>query len=224
LRLVTIIVHNVQQPPTSLILDLEAIRRLYWTANIDVSFALGGSYANDPMFASNDYAAIVKRYSTTSNSFGHLIIGREPPAGRRDVAGQLWDPDQRGVAAVYTESDYVLREKNAGLVQTAAHEIGHMLNLSHKDITSLFPSTMNSADARTTDIAAAWQLATTEADTIHPEAYYHRLDEPHACYPLAFQARSALNIARDAQLLPWKGKFDHPLDDLNDEWTCALRV
>lgn len=224
LRKVEIMVHTVKEPPTNLSFDTDAIHRLFWTAGIDLTFSNGLELEVDPMGTAISYQVLLDYFKNNNTQAGHLVIGRAYPDFRPDVAGQLHDPDRRGLAAVYTSSDYIAQYAALGLIQTAAHEIGHMLNLAHKHVARGFISTMDSAGSRTSEVAVAWQEAALESERVrsnNEEPYYWPLDETNPCYPFAYNARRELNTLADDQLLPWRERFIHSHEDVNDEWKCC---
>ena len=216
MRRVNIFVHHVKDPATGLQLDVAALHRLYLTAGVELTFdeALDIEFdpGDDPTFP---YPWYVGYYGKHAADCGHLIVGRRCPRIGTAIAGELWDLDWRGVCAVYTESTYIRGEGDRGLLQSAAHEIGHMLNLGHKH-SSTFMTTMNQAEQRLgADVAAAWAAA--EADAANQitnglPAYYFAPTEEIDCYPLAFDARTRLNENFDTQVIPWQGRFEHELE------------
>lgn len=219
-RRIDITVHWVKGVSATFSLKTDQLRMLYWTAGIDLNLTVGEPIELDPArSARNSYPALVRQYRETAQSSGHLIIGIAPDGTANGAAGQLIDLETRGVAAAYTESFYISQTFNSGLLQTCAHEIGHMLNLAHDDVVSDFVSTMNTSDGRTTAIPTAWQLARTEAERIRTNsgnAHFLELTTPIDCYPLSFKARFLLNDYKDHQLIPWRGKFERPFDGHND--------
>lgn len=216
MRRVKVCVHHVDFPATSLSLDVDAIRRLYWTAGIDLELAEAADIpfdpADDPTFP---YPSYVMHFGQSASDRGHLIIGRRCPRIGSTIAGELWDLDWRGVSAVYTESTYIAREGARGLLQSAAHEIGHMLNLGH-DHASTFVSAMKQAEARRAgDVSASWAQAESEANhalASGQPTYYFPLTQPNDCYPLSLDERRELNGMPDSRVLPWGGKFEHEIE------------
>lgn len=204
------------------------LRLLYRTAGIDLNFVEGDRIDDDPTnYPIGDYPTLVDRYRKTDNGFGHFIIGIEPPRFNPQVAGQLLDVENRGVSVAYTNSNYVQQFGDVGLLQTCAHEIGHMLNLAHEDVVTEFVSTMDQALKRTSAITQSWNGAAFEAEQIRrrgDETYFFPQSKALRCYPLAYSARLRLNTSSGDQLLPWRGKFERPYDGTNDSVQNTMRV
>ena len=217
MRRVQIFIHHVEFPSTSLSLDLDAIRRLYRTAGIDLELNEDLDIDFDPgVDRTFPYPKYVTRYGQSARDRGHLIIGRICPNLGSKIAGQLWDLDWRGVSAVYTESSYVADAGNRGLLQSAVHEIGHMLNLGHPASAAAFVSTMHQAETRRSgDVSAAWTSAEVEAAQEHAAgrpSYFTSPTQPNDCFPLSLDARRELTDMLPSQLLPWAGKFEHEIE------------
>ena len=202
-------------------LPKDDLRLFYLTAGIELKFTEGDELTFDPSDEPiDDYASVVSEYRKTSKISGHFIMGIHPPSFHPEVAGQLLDPDKRGVSVVYTDSGYVRRVGAGGVLQACAHELGHMFNLAHADVGPEFISTMDQAKTRTSSIDDSWTRAELEVKKLASEGknpYYFIPPRQLNCYPFAFKARLALNTLSDAQLKPWGGVFEHSFDDINNE-------
>jgi hypothetical protein len=198
----------------------EELRLLYATAGIDLALVEGERIAKDPTYHVIKYIDWIKRFGEQDRSAGHLILGRDVPDYRSDIAGRLIDEVSRGVAVVYTSCDYIQRDGEGALLQTCAHEIGHMLNLSHDDVDKTFVTAMNQADKRDLDTRASWESVKAEAreirNTNEPD-YFLPPARELASYPFAYRARHTLNNLSPDRLLPWGGKFEHLYDGTEDK-------
>jgi hypothetical protein len=221
MRPVSIKIHHVRATKQAFPFPAQDVQLLYRTAGIDLRIDAGDDIAVDPTLSGLlNYPALVRRYRDTDRAVGHLVVGQQPMTREPFVAGQLLDLTTRGVAAVYTRSNYLLSDTGPGFLQTCIHEIGHMLNLSHEDGAHDYDSAMNQIGARLMEPSLCWKGADTEASIVAASgqaAYFEPPARPLRCYPLAFKARSRLNTLSDGTLLPWGGVFEGAEGDhLND--------
>jgi hypothetical protein len=221
MRSLSVKYHVVADALARLQFPAEELRSLYETSGIDVQFEQGERIMSDPAFSAlQDYPSFVQRYGKNDRGSGHLIIGLGHPRFLSDIAGELLDLDSRGVAVIYTSSDYIQRSGQGALLQTCAHELGHMLNLAHQDVAS-FDSVMNQAQDRWHEIPVSWDYAAAEARRVEDRgqpAYFDPPARPLNCYPFAYAARLLLNTYSSDRLLPWGGRFERPYDGANDAW------
>ncbi len=220
MRAVALKFHVVEGATASIAFLAEELSLLYATAGIDLALVEGERIADDPTYHLDSYPVWIKRFGERDRSAGHLILGRAVPDHRSDIAGQLIDQVSRGVAVVYTSCDYIRRDGEGALLQTCAHEIGHMLNLSHEDVAAKFVSAMNQAARRELDTRSSWKGAIAESrevrNTNEPDYFFPPVREL-ASYPLAYRARHSLNNLSPDRLLPWGEKFEHPYDGTEDK-------
>lgn len=221
MRTVSIKVHYVTAAKQAFAFPADDVRLLYRTAGIDLRIDAGNDIAVDPTVSGLlNYPKLVDRLRNSDKAAGHMIVGLDPMTRDPTVAGQLLDLTTRGVAAVYTRSNYLLGDSGSGFLQTCIHEIGHMLNLSHDDGARDFDSAMNQVGGRLKEPSVCWAGADTEASIIAASGqptYFQPPGKQLRCYPLAYKARARLNVIGDGQLLPWGGKFEGAEEDhLND--------
>ncbi len=182
-------------------LDGGRIAKLYEPAGIDLRFLPGREIPGDPA-TGEGYGYWVERLSDERSADGmvlcHLIIGWEAPSEAAGDKGRLLDVKRRGVAAVFTRDPYFDSEIGFGddaVTQTAAHEIGHLLNLVHPPYHAPSPlvGTMHRHTMRPdfdpSRLQNAWQAAAQEAAPglpIYPPVGYV---PPANLYPLVASCR-----------------------------------
>ena len=213
MRVVALKFHVVEGDTASMTFPAEELGLLFQTAGIELDLIEGERIDKDPTFNRIGYPEWIKRFGETDREAGHLILGRDAPGYRTDIAGELLDKESRGAAVVYTSCDYIQRDGAGALLQTCAHEIGHMLNLSHDDTAAGFVSTMNQAAMRDLDTVSAWHGATVESQQIRSSNgpdYFFPPARKLVSYPLAYRARYKLNTLSPARLLPWGGIYEYP--------------
>lgn len=223
MRTVTIKIHYLEERRKAFPLPVDQIQALYRTANVDLAFVEGEVIDVDPYVgaAFETYKDLVKRFRSEDQSSAHLIIGGWPPSDHREVAGQLLDLDTRGVAVVYTRNDYILSNPRVHLLQTAAHEIGHLLNLPHPTAFEIdrFDSTMNQIGNRVEGTGLCWEKAEKEArdrETTGKRSYFTLPSMALDCFPLGLSSRAALTDQSDISFRPWMSRFNHVGQDQND--------
>ncbi|NBQ68666.1 MAG: hypothetical protein EBU46_07490 [Nitrosomonadaceae bacterium] len=210
-------------------LPLAEIKALYTSSGINLQITEGEAIPADPKFSAlRDYDGWVRRFRETDTYSGHLIIGLGDRYSRNGIAGELLDMDQRGVAVVYMHSTYILQNGEDGVLQTAVHELGHMMHLSHMDRSATFHSAMDQAKDRTGSTILAWEAAEDEArakeEASGKHAYLQRPPIQPPCFPLAYPARMILNENSDQYILPWGGQYDCPDNGANDIWTTGTSL
>ncbi|GEM_PF-6653954 len=218
MRHVSVKYHIVKNSAADGQFPADELEALYRTAGIALHLVEGGSIDRDPLDSHVfSYAQLVEDYGATDREFGHIILGvnpREP-----DIAGELLDLKTRGVAVAYRNSLYMQSAGRNGLLQTCAHELGHMLNLDHDDVSAKFHSIMNQAERRKQDIDKAWETAADEAQLARARGepdYFQPPVQKIQCYPFALAARQRLNTKSEATFQPWGSVFERSADAVND--------
>lgn len=221
MRTVTLKFHVVEKfradmPPEF----VKELTSLYRTAGIYLDLTEGDKIEFDPAFYPKaNYESWVEKFkgNKKDREVGHLIIGCGVPEWERHcpphTVGQLLDEKQRGVAAVYTSCVYILQGRKAALLQACAHEIGHIMNLGHVDVTTDFISTMDQAEKRARGTGQSWEAVVKEAHEVrkggHPDYFFPPDEKLENTYPFAHKARKRLNDLAVDNLQPWGEKFEY---------------
>lgn len=219
-RTVAVEYHVVPGVPFAVGSVFDDVLLAFRTCGIELVVVQGEPLTTEPELGGLwSFKKLVDKYSAGPRKSGQIIVARVPRDRRDDVAGELLDLERRGVAAVYINSSYISREGVLGLAQTLAHEIGHMMNLSHDDTSSAFTSAMAQAHRRDGGLDVAWTAAADEARRLQQhgdQAYFQQPIRPVNCYPFAHAARMILNSWSDALISPWGGRFERRDNGLND--------
>jgi len=225
MRSVTIRIHYLEERREAFAVPVDQLKALYRTASVDLLFVGGDKIDVDPNLAGafrfQKYEALVSRYRSEDQGSAHLIIGGLPPADHWEVAGQLVDLETRGVAVVYTRNDYILMNPRVHLLQTAAHEIGHLLNLPHPPTPMIDPydSTMHQIGNRVENVELCWEKVKKEAreeELRGKRSYFNSPAMALDCFPLGLSSRAALTNQLDITFRPWMSRFNHVGQDQND--------
>jgi hypothetical protein len=122
-----------------------ALREYFGALGVDLEFALGQALSPDP--------------TDSIDSIRQFVTGMAPPVGQRGTAalvvadigylgplvnGMLLDADRRGACAVFTQATGFTFGSADSRFEIYAHEIGHMLNLTHEDADETYVTAMNS--------------------------------------------------------------------------------
>ena len=227
MRDITLKVHYVEDTRVEFLLPSMQLQALFRTAGINLTLIEGSAIDVDPAVSSlTSYPDVVDHFRQIDRTAGHLIVGAQPTEQRKEVAGELLDVDLRGVAAVYTSSDYIQRDHRANYLQTCAHEIGHMLNLAHEDSVPQYDSAMNQVGGRFDETEKCWEAAKNEAAHIKASGqpiFFLPPVQPLPCYPFAYKARALLNTLSDDRLRPWQSKFERLWNGANDCQCGAIK-
>lgn len=205
-----------------------ALVELFRTANVSLKLTLGVTLEPRETLRPSE---LIDRWKPNNASIGHLVISNQCKDPRYlEIAGQLVDLSSRGVAFVYLNSPpmRVFPDREEPLLQTSAHEIGHMFNLGHGDTSTAYTSAMEQAATRSHrnfdswDLAydAAWKAAQLESDRAsdrHEDPFFDPPQMTLKCFPFAASARRKMNGPEAKKFLPWAGKFDPDYPDGADD-------
>jgi hypothetical protein len=217
----------------------DSIRNLFAPAGVALRFEAGSEIPGEPGDVApgsfgESYLDLADRLAADRQAQDgtprcHLILGFRAPKisfGVDDPVrqGEMFSTVGRGVAAVYTANTGSGELGRVETTQSAAHEIGHMLNLVHRlrqagDPGALRTSMMPHFQRGWVDVAAlveAWNASDSEPGQIGlpaypPDAHGYRL----GLYPLEAAGRRWLLQDGDMNgVLPWASGYrfnDDPL-------------
>lgn len=196
-------------------LPVEDIIAFFRTARVSLQLREAEYLDVDPNgFMGAGYDDVVASLPNEPVGTAHLYVGYEPPSGAQAMAGQLLDLEKRRAAVVYANSSYVCLHRSNGLLQTAVHEIGHMLNLGHPPA-GTNATAMHQATYRTGQFDESWTRAKSEAVGA-ASPYFIAPDRTIQCYPFSLSDRIRLNTVSDYIILPGGQKYQYSPQELNE--------
>jgi hypothetical protein len=200
-------------------LPITKLQEFFSVFEIDLSFSTGRDLNDNPLDRGSreDYDIF---YASSCPAPGaplphpaKLILGGNH-LDSMDINGELYDLKKRGIAAVYANSRYSRKDMDH-LLEVCAHEIGHMLNLRHKDAESTqLESVMDPAYIRSglQTPGKAWEIAIQIADQRDADAmrtYLKMYNDSPPGYP--FSPRSAQYLTKSLPIYdvqPWGGLLE----------------
>jgi hypothetical protein len=198
---ITVLLHRIAGDTTSV--PIAPLVDLFNSADVQLSLhELPASLASDPV-TPQGYAAAVERIlggtAPSTGDPGNLFIGHQwTGPGDLRANGVLLDTARRGFASVFLWSSGLRNASQSALLRACAHEIGHMLNLTHGDGDRTVPTVECQAqiqDAFGDDFDSAWQRA--------------QLPRPPTveAFPFGAAERNWLGHSALDDVLPWGTPF-----------------
>lgn len=196
-------------------LPVDDIIAFFRTARVTLQLCEAEGLNVDPNgFMGDGYENVVASLPNEPAGTAHLYVGFQPPSGAQAMAGQLLDLEKRRAAVVYANSTYVCLHRSNGLLQSAVHEIGHMLNLGHPP-PGTNATAMHQATYRTGQFDDSWTRAKNDA-AVAAAAYFIAPDRVIQCYPFSLSDRIRLNTVSDYIILPGGQKYQFSPQELNE--------
>ena len=151
-----------------------ALREYFRSFDIDLSFDLGPPLSEDPTDSTDSIRSFLAGHSPPfgQGGSGVLVVADIGFLGSL-VNGMLLDAERRGACAVFTQATGFAFGSADSRFEIYAHEIGHLVNLTHEDADAEFTTTMDTWDERSEvdDRAKVW----TEAIALGPVQFANRL-------------------------------------------------
>lgn len=214
-------VSSIKDAPTAIV-PTNALKAFFQTWDITLHFFDGPSLPFDPSLIQSSVDSLIAKYRPADAGAAApavLIIGREyfPDPGTN---GLLLDLGNRGACEIFTESDQFKSAGEEERFQIYAHEIGHVINLTHADATQQYPSAMDQWDRRKTGAnkSKIWELCKHNA----PPSVQARIGqyvvnnaEPTPGLPLPPASIFFLGNAQFEEIRPWGTPFRDTGGDAN---------
>jgi hypothetical protein len=132
--------------------------------------------------------------------------------------GVLLDLDRRGACAIFTQSFAFLHGAEDARFEIYAHEIGHMLNLSHADARDHFPTAMDQWDIRVSvnDRGLVWRQAIQNGSVLQRtllRTFYGNGTRHPIGLPMSATCCQWLANPNIGAILPWASPFKDSSDD-----------
>ncbi len=206
-------VSSVKDAPSAVV-PMTALIAFFQVWDITVRFFDGPPLPFEPTLIQSSVDSLLTKYRPTDAGASApvvLVIGREyfPDPGTN---GLLLDLGNRGACEIFTESDQFRSAGEEERFQIYAHEIGHVINLTHADATQEYPSAMDQWDRRKTGAnkSKIWELCKHNA----PPSVQARLGQyvansatPTPGLPLSPASIFFLGNAQLEQVRPWGRPF-----------------
>ena len=195
---IDLLVHRVSSVSAEVGVPEVALQSLFSAFGVSLSFRPGMNLAQDPT-RWHEYVEIVTQWHPTPLPVGspaHLFIGNTwNGEGAGGTNGLLLTPE-RSAIAVFTGSDALRGGSPDVLLQVVAHELCHLLNLTHEHGNAQMPSAECPDSCRSgKPVDIAWMVS-------------GRAQPPGvAGYPLSHISAQFLASASPSQVLPWGEHF-----------------
>ena len=195
---IDLLVHRVPSVSAAAGVPEVALKSLFSVFGVSLSFHSGANLSEEPT-RWDEYIEIVNRWHPTPLSLGspaHLFIGSTwNGEGAGGTNGLLLTPE-RSAIAVFTASDALRGGSAAVLLQVVAHEICHLLNLTHEHGDAQMPSAECPDSCRSgKPVDIAWMVS-GRTQPLGVEGY-----------PLSRISEQVLASAPPSQVLPWGEPF-----------------
>lgn len=207
-----------------------ALREYFGALGIDLDFAPGQALNPDP--------------TDSLDSIRQFVAGMAPPLDQRGTAalvvadigylgplvnGMLLDADRRGACAVFTQATGFAFGSADSRFEIYAHEIGHMLNLTHEDADETYVTAMDSWGERdeVTDRLDIWRQAIGNGSgpfSSKLSQFFRGGNQRPLGLPFSTTCCQKLAGFPAPKVAPWLSTFDGSGDaDLQDAIKSTLR-
>jgi hypothetical protein len=212
-----------QLPATSLVDYFGAL-------GVPIRFRAGGVLAEDPTDHPDEVDAFCRSVAPRPNGTlpwpGVVLIGDMSVDGP-GTNGILLDLDQRGACAIFAQSFGFKKGDAEDRFEIYAHEIGHMLNLSHAEADDKFPTAMNQWDIRSavSDRRVVWRRAINQGSPLQRAvlpAFFGNGSRQPLGLPMSASCCKWLASQGPRDVLPWGSHFKDPAGNGSDDTSYGL--
>ena len=211
-----------------------ALRDYFGAFDIDLLFSLGQSLRDDPTDSPDSIPAFLAEHAPPLGQGGPavLVVADIGYLGAL-VNGMLLDAQRRGACAVFTQATGFAFGDADGQFEVFAHEIGHMLNLTHDDA-GTFTTAMDSWDDRfkVPDRSQVWNDVMSAASASFAQrlrGYFGTGDRRPLGLPMSEECCNKLIAMPSPSVAPWLSPFHSKhradLQDVaNSPLQCLLEI
>jgi hypothetical protein len=207
-----------------------ALRDYFGVFGIDLEFSPGPSLNSDPTDSIDSIRGFVAAHAPQADQRGPAVLvvadmGHLGPL----VNGMLLDARRRGACAVFTLASGFLHGNAQRRFEIFAHELGHLLNLTHEDADEAYVTAMDSWGERSqiTDPLDVWRQAIgdgTEPFSQQLRQFFGNGHRQPLGLPLSQSCCKKLVRFPDPSVAPWLSEFAGDSDeDLQDALKTPLR-
>jgi hypothetical protein len=170
--------------------------------------------------------ALAPRPSGALHWPGVVVVGDMSVDGT-GTNGALLDLDRRGVCAVFTSSSGFSKGDAEDRFEVYAHEIGHMLNLSHSEAQDKFPTAMHQWDIRSAvgDRRLVWKKAITQGSQLQRArllGFFGNGSRQPLGLPMSALCCQWLAGQNLREIVPWGSHFKDPSGNGSDDSAFGL--
>lgn len=207
-----------------------ALREYFGALDIDLDFATRASLDIDPTDSTDSISKFVADLAPPVKQRGSaaLVVADIGYLGPL-VNGMLLDADRRGACAVFTQATGFAFGSADSRFEIFAHEIGHMLNLSHQDADEPYVTGMDSWGERNEVVSRLdiWRQAIGDGSGPFSQQlsqFFRGGNRQPLGLPFSKTCCQKLMRFPDATVAPWLSNFNGSGDeDLQDAVKSPLR-
>ena len=213
----------------------EALTQYFRAWGVDVGFQFGKPLFDDPTQTDIGAQSLIEQSRPTASqpTAPAVLVLADMALDGGTTNGILLDMKTRGACAVFINSHAYKGGSHDEKFQIYAHEIGHVLNLTHLEADEDYPTAMSQWDDRSEvrDAGELWRLAIESASMSHRQQMksFFRDGKGHLL-GLPMSANCCVALARSirAQVEPWGDAFedwsDEGIRDVRSPVQCHLRI
>lgn len=200
-----------------------ALRDYFRAFDIDLLFRSGQPLREDPTNSPDSIEAFVAEHAPPVGTSGPavLVVTDMGHLGAL-VNGMLLDAQRRGACAVFIQATGFTVGDAEARFEVFAHEIGHMLNLTHGDADGIFTTAMDSWDDRfiVPDRSRTWNdviAAASDSFAQRLRGYFGTGNRQPLGLPMSEKCCDKLIAMPSPSVMPWLSPFhSNDPDDLQD--------